>query len=552
MSGQGERSPWLSGRGRGLGQAIAARFARRLVDDGYRLWQAAPGRVTEAIDKVEAAWALVRSPDTALLLASLYDRANRNASALKVLRRAFHDDPDHPHVRLQAASTVLRHGTPYDVADFVASVLSVDPGDAFAQFADDVLRRYDGWVDGLAGEIEATRDGRVPFVLAYPVWGQPFADNFARFTLASLASPRNLPALARQYSAHVVVFTDEATEAMLRRDPVLPAVAAHARVHFVRYDASLTAYGTCMASHYAARKAFHSDEPLAAYYARECKFVLMSCAHYVSLLAGRRMDAMVSCGVADLAMTDGTLAQVAEVLHEKADAVLMHAIQMPGEKVRSVLDNDCRTAGGALTVSREQGERLLVELIADRNYHGSLEPYDMPLRICWRAGPEGVLVHGNHFHPIGLRPARFAHPLRLTTDPTDSRFIDRTSLAADRIHLVQDGSMLGLSVDDDPLFEGGGRVPGALSNDDFALWLWGYWGRLRGYLFDAPIRVGRAPECTWRDVEMAARPVIEDILSRVAAREVGQASRKSWRLPGSVRGCPGSPGMPETTDGVRG
>ncbi len=94
----------------------------------------------------------------------------------------------------------------------------------------------------------------------------------------------------------------------------------------------------------------------------------------------------------------------------------------------------------------------------ERNFIESDRPLDIPLRICWRVGDEGILVHGNHYHPIALRPAKFAHPLRLTIDPVDSRFVDRSSLELGNIHLVPDASIVGLSVDDDPLLDqaGGG------------------------------------------------------------------------------------------------
>ena len=540
----------LPATGSGPLRTVARWLAGRLAREAGKLWNEHPEQVNAAIAKLEASWALARSRDTALLLVALYDRANRNDDALRVLRQAFALDPADPAIRLQAASTVLRHGTPSDIDAYFASVLAVDPGDAFALFVTDILRRYDGWVSELVAAMAADGDARRPFVFCCPVWGTAFVDNFARFGLPSLLAPGNIEALSRRHAPHVVIFTDRPSEEKLRHLPLFARLEAHARVHFVRYEAEHIGYAERMAAHYGGQAYPHSDETLDAYYARNCKFILMSCAHYVTLQVGRRIDALVSCGVADTTMSDGTLPHIAELLDDRADAVLLHMIQLPGRHVRSALDADCRRPDGSLVLARAQAERLLVAHIPERNFHGSEHPFDMPLRLCWRVGPDGVIVHGNHFHPIGLRPARFDHPLRLTIDPVDSRFIDRTSLPADRIHLVRDGSLLWLSVDEDPLFEGGSRPRRTLAPGDVALWLWGYWGRLRGLMFEASIRYGAAPEEAWRQVEASAGAVVGDIVARAEALDA--TAGRSWGTgPGRSGGCSREPVVPEVPQRVR-
>ena len=51
---------------------------------------------------------------------------------------------------------------------------------------------------------------------------------------------------------------------------------------------------------YGSEQVPYSDHSLAFYYERNCKFALMSCAHYVALAAGCAVDAIVSCMVADV------------------------------------------------------------------------------------------------------------------------------------------------------------------------------------------------------------------------------------------------------------
>ena len=101
-----------------------------------------------------------------------------------------------------------------------------------------------------------------------------------------------------------------------------------------------------------------------------------------------------------------------------------------------------------LQISSDDCARILAEHLPEYNFVGPGDLPRMRLRICWRVGADGILIHGNHYHPICLRPSAFAHPLQLTIDPIDSRFIDRSSLEMDRIHLVQDASIVGLSLED--------------------------------------------------------------------------------------------------------
>jgi hypothetical protein len=506
--------------------------AKGLLREGTELWAADPHLVCDAIEKVERAWALAGGAETAVQLATMYDLVNRHQDALVVLREASHADPRHPLLRHHAAITLLRHGTPDDMQDFFASVLRIDPGDAFAQFVKSFLDNYDPWVDRLASAIESERDGRQPFVIACPVWGQPYSSYFVRYLCATLLSANNLPELAKRHAPHIVVFTTAETERYLRGEPLFLRLQEHARLHFIHYSEAQVNYGATMEAHYGREKVHYSARSLAFYYARSCKFVLMSCAHYVALAAGRATDSLVSCQVADLVLSDWALPRMADRLTGDTAAILFHAIQVHGKIVRPILDETARRDDGAMDISREVITRLLVEHMPERNFVDSDRPLDIPLRICWRVGEDGILVHGNHYHPIALRPAKFAHPLRLTIDPVDSRFVDRSSLALDNIHLVPDASIVGLSVDDDPLLDQAERGSGTRSVADFALWLWGYWGRLRGTFFRHPVRFGRSVTSEeWTKTERSAAELVDAIVTRADALEARQQTRKSWRLP---------------------
>jgi hypothetical protein len=505
--------------------------ARGLLREGTRMWTSDPRLVQEAIDKVERAWALSRDPMIAVQLATMYDRTNQNQDALVVLREAFRNDPHHALVRHHAAITLLRHGAPDAIRDFIESVLKLEPGDAFAQFVAKLLDRFDAWTEQLVASIARMRDGRQPFVISLPVWGQLYSDYFVRYLCATLLSPNNLPALAKSHSIHLALFTTEETERDLRADAMFRRLEEHATVEFVHYG-NLVDYKAAMEACYEHQQVPYSNHSLAFYYARTCKFALMSCAHYVALAAGRTTDALVSCQVADLILNDGALPLMAERLASEADAVLIHAIQMPGKILRPKLEQSFRRADGVLPLSSQDCIGFIVEHMPEPNFVDSKRLLDLPLRISWRVGNRGILIHGNHYHPICLRPKAFTHPLRLTVDPVDSRFIDRTSLEIARIHLIQDASIVGMAVDDDPILEESENSMGALSVPLFALWLWGYWGRLRGVFFRSPLRLGSATSGQeWQRAEEAASAIVDAIVDRTAELEASQQAAKSWRLP---------------------
>jgi hypothetical protein len=284
-----------------------------------------------------------------------------------------------------------------------------------------------------------------------------------------------------------------------------------------------------MEAYYGRSEVYYSENSLAFYYARNCKFALMSCAHYVALAAGRAADAYVSCLVADIVLNDGALPRMAAHMN-KADAVLAHSIQMHGNVLRPALEA-FRGPDGILQISAEACAKLIVEQIPEGNLADADRCMDPPLRIAWRVGEDGLIVHGNHYHPFCLRPESFQHPLRLSIDPVDSRFIERTSLEMNRIYLVPDASINAFSIDDDPILEPSENSMGRLSIPLFALWLWGYWGRLRGRLFRSAVRIGPVTHREeWDRVEANAAAIVGAIVAQATRLDDDNRARKSWRL----------------------
>ena len=171
-----------------------------------------------------------------------------------------------------------------------------------------------------------------------------------------------------------------------------------------------------MEAHYGQEAVFYSSRPLSFYYARNCKFALMSCGHYVALAVGHATDAFVSCQVADTILSDRALPRMADLLAGGADAVFLHSLQVSGEAARLVLDRTVRRDDGVLPLTSELCARLVIDNIPKYNFADTKQLPETPLRICWRVGSDGILVHGNHYHPFCLRPDSVRAPL-----PVDHR-----------------------------------------------------------------------------------------------------------------------------------
>jgi hypothetical protein len=507
------------------GRRLSAWFARwrsgiaaqRLKREGAEMWAGDPFSVADAIERVERSWTLDPDPTTAILLATMYDKANRNDDAMAVLWQALQAAPDHPLIRHHAVITMLRHGRPEDIRAVIDHILSNDPADAFATFVARLLERYDGWVDQLVDSMERRRSGRPLLLVSLPVWGPVFTDYCLRYFCASLMAPGNLPRLAESHDVNIAVFASEETATALRASPLFGRLAQYATIDFVIYGDDLMGYKSAMAAGYSDQPVYYSSETLDFYYERNCKFALMSCAHYVALAAGRKSDALVSCQTADIIWSDGALARIAGRM-KGADAVLVHCLHVQGSLVRPLLQAVNESSDGVLQISPEQCALLAVKHMPGGCFADADHFLDPPLRIAWRVGTSGLLVHGNHYHPICLRPKAFSHPLRLTIDPVDSRFIDRTSLGWDKIELVTDDSIVCLGIDDDPVLQQSSDLA-TFSSAAMALWLWGYWGRLRGRLFQAPIRLGTASEAEWQQMEGAAAAVVGGIIADIEERD---------------------------------
>jgi hypothetical protein len=68
------------------------------------------------------------------------------------------------------------------------------------------------------------------------VWGEEFADFFARYCVPSLLEPHNVPLLAREQELTLLLFTDRATQGLLDRCASLDALSKFAKIEWLSLE----------------------------------------------------------------------------------------------------------------------------------------------------------------------------------------------------------------------------------------------------------------------------------------------------------------------------
>lgn len=498
-------------------------LAQVLRDEGATMWMANPHQIVEAIVKVEQSWALRRNPDTAVQLGVMYDLVNRHQDALSVYCEAFHLFPEHPRLRHEASIKLLRHGQPDDIRAFFESVLRFDPEDVFAQFVSQMIKEYPSWVEALTTAMTAPHEKRDVYTLACAVWGEPFTTHFVRDLCAALLSPNNLPAFAKHHSIHFAIFTTAEIETRLRNDPIFIQLSSYAAIHFILYDPKWLQYKETMKHHY--------GTDLGLYYSRTCKFLLFSCAHYASLAAGRRIDSNVVPLCAGSTLSDGALPAMSDVMAKNIDVIAFCGFNLTEKTARPVIEQNFRDQTGSLSIPPQAFAKLFADHMPEQYFVDSPNFSSFPINLCWRVGPNALLVHATHYHAICIRPAALALPFELTIDPVDSRFLDRRIFDKDRIHFVQDLSITAFNLDGGAEADAKTEQPGRMSVPAVGRWLWQVWGPWRASAFGSQIAIVDGPlPAGWHEMRKQAQDTADQI-SRVAEDlEEGNRRRKHWKL----------------------
>lgn len=494
-------------------------FAHTLVREGQILWSKHPHEIAKAIELVERGWAIAPSPEYAIQLVVMYDRVNRHADTLKVLRLAVRIFPDDQDIRCYASTTLFRHGSFEDLKEYASSILRRDEGDMFSRFVLEVGEFFAAQVQALVKHVRQSARGARPFFLTVAIWGEDYIDEFLRYACAALLAPNNLPGLSSAYAVDLVIFTTPEGQARLENSPIFSRLLEFAKVSFHIYPGSMMIERRSFDGHYGSR--------LGEYYARSTKFALMSAAHYVALEAGREVDALVTAMGADNIFSDSALTRMAEKIAGGCDVVLVSGFRVHKAKAALGAEARHRKDDGSLCLSSEDYVDLLIDNIPPEYFVDSPTFADFPLMLCWRIPEEGVLVHANHYHPYCVAAGRLVRKLEPTIDPIDGRFVSR-HLPAARLHLVQDASIAVSDWGDVPVLEQVATDERRFSARDVGLWLCGFWDGVRAPLFRSPVRLRRGTGSRrWEEAEVAAAETIDEIVG-VASEHARAAT--AWGL----------------------
>jgi tetratricopeptide (TPR) repeat protein len=497
-------------------------LANTLQNQGIEAWLENPHRLAEGIERVEKAWALQPSAETAIQLGVMYDRANRHQDALLVYRQAFHLFPDHKRLRLEAGNTLLRHGKSSDLFDYFESILKIDPIDRFATFAFDMLKRYRVWVDEIAVKFKGATPESKKFILACSVWGEPFTSDFINYLCASLLAPNNLPALAKHSEVFFLICATEEAEERIKAAPIFQEVESYAAIHFVRYQSDWIRAGLTMSEHY--------GNDLGPYYARNCKFLLFSCSHYLALAVGYKLDSLVVPLCADIFLNESALTSISELVPRTADVVASGGINLPAARVGMEIET-YRDKMGRLVVPSAAIAKLAIKHFPEQYFADAKSFSNFPIMICWRVGSNGLLIYQSHYHPVCIRARSLLPPFELTTDPVDSRFADKHYIDTQRVHLLRDLSISFAALEGLGSQETHGNAPKPMSEADVGLWLWQVWSFWRSINLAEPIYVidGKAP-AELPKVKAEAASVMDRIMKFTNDHEAVNRGRKTWRI----------------------
>jgi hypothetical protein len=78
------------------------------------------------------------------------------------------------------------------------------------------------------------RKSRVALVCL--VWGQEFADFFARYCVPSLLEPHNVPRISREHQVTLLLYTDRPTQAFLERCDSFDTLSKFVKVEWVQLE----------------------------------------------------------------------------------------------------------------------------------------------------------------------------------------------------------------------------------------------------------------------------------------------------------------------------
>jgi hypothetical protein len=221
-----------------------------------------------------------------------------------------------------------------------------------------------------------------------PVWGQRFVARWLRYSLPSLLSPGNLPALATMFPVKFVLYTTEADLPVLLGSPLLKAARALMGLRTVQLAPTAEALNTAH------------------------KYQVMTFCHNHGLDLGWQDDYGLIFGVADAVFADGGMAELGHLVAGGKRAVLTQGIHIIEDLFDPLLDAlQIKRSETALTIPPRILARMTVNGLhpISRSLVWGSVPFSWhPSILYWRLGEHGFIMRSWHLNPMFLYPDRKA------------------------------------------------------------------------------------------------------------------------------------------------
>jgi hypothetical protein len=225
-------------------------------------------------------------------------------------------------------------------------------------------------------------------LLSVALWGQKYAETFARYALASQLAEGNLPSLSVKHQLTYHIVTTRRDADWLRAQPSCRSLERYCTVVWdliedLGYGLDLIPVGLD----------------------RE-KYPFLSRLQNISITRSLDHDVIVF-NYADFIWANGALFEAIDMMPEDADAVLAFCPPVDGEQGRRALDA-LRGGDGkdALTLPARAGAGIVIDHLhreARRRIWGALPFTSQPTYLIWPVAKQGLLLRAYHQTVLALR-----------------------------------------------------------------------------------------------------------------------------------------------------
>lgn len=227
-------------------------------------------------------------------------------------------------------------------------------------------------------------------IISVAVWGESYASLFARFSLATLLSPNNIPKLARQAQITFHIFTTRRDRKALEADPGIVELSRYSTIEWE----AIEDFGVTKAP----------EGPGGE------KYPFLSALQNLAITRSLDHDVIVF-NYADFIWADGSLTAAIDMLiegGEKLDAVFSFCIPVDRDSALPDLDQHRRLdAPQVIDLSPRAGAKVAIERLHReakiRLWEETPRFTNLPSYLIWRVKDQGILLRAYHQSILAMR-----------------------------------------------------------------------------------------------------------------------------------------------------